>query len=147
MKAIPRAARGIRRAALTLRPLRRGGALAQPAGDTADLKTTFVQRLDGAHTGDDAGDRVANAGDVNRDGREDLIVGAYTADAGGREDAGAAYLVTSSDAQAGQARLGRAGVVEIRGGRKERPHRPDGGRASATSTATGGPTRRSAATA
>lgn len=94
------------------------GALAQSTGDTVDLRTTFVQRLDGAHTGDDTGDRVANAGDVNRDGREDLVIGAYTADAGGREDAGAAYLVRSSDAK--RVKLGSrgAGIVEIRGGRK-----------------------------
>jgi len=92
-------------------------ALAEPAGDTVDLKTTYLQRLDGAHAGDDAGDRVANAGDVNRDGREDVIVGAYTADAGGRKDAGAAYLVRSSGARKVTLGSGARGVVELRGGR------------------------------
>lgn len=113
----PRAAASA--AALTLVLCSAGGALAESAGDTADLKTTFVQRIDGAHTGDDAGDRVANAGDVNRDGREDILVGAYTADPGGRENAGAAYLVTSSDARTVKLGSGAAGVVELRGGRKD----------------------------
>ncbi len=133
-------------AALTLLLCGAGAALAQSTGDTADLKTTFVQRLDGAHTGDDAGDRVANAGDVNRDGREDLIVGAYTADAGGRKDAGAAYLVTASNAR--KVKLGSGGArASSRSAAAARATRS--GRwspASATSTATGAPTRPSAAT-
>jgi hypothetical protein len=105
-------------AALTLALCGAGAAFAQSTGGTADLKTTYVQRLDGAHAGDDAGDRVAGAGDVNRDGREDLIIGAHSANAGGREEAGAAYLVTSPAAR--RVKLGSdvAGVVEIRGGRK-----------------------------
>ncbi len=114
---LPRPAASV--AALTLLLCCAAGAFAQAAGDTVDLKTTVVQRLDGAHTGDDTGDRVANAGDVNRDGREDLVIGAYTANAGGREDAGAAYLVTSSNARRVKLGSGAAGVVEIRGGRTE----------------------------
>ena len=117
MKAIPPPAAAV--AALTLALCGATGALAQSTGDTVDLKTTYVQRLDGARAGDDTGDRVANAGDVNRDGREDLIVGAYTADAGGREDAGAAYLVTSSNAKRVTLATGARNVVEIRGGRKK----------------------------
>jgi hypothetical protein len=105
-------------AALAVLFLGIGSALAQSVGDTVDLKSTFVQRIDGAHTGDDAGDRVARAGDVNGDGREDVILGAYTADAGGRVNAGAAYLVTSP-ARTVKLGSGAAGVVEIRGGRTE----------------------------
>jgi hypothetical protein len=117
MKAIsPRPAASV--AALTLLLCAAGSALAQPAGDTTDLKSTFVQRLDGAHTGDDAGDRVADAGDVNRDGRDDVIVGAYTADAGHRKDAGAAYLVRSSPARKVSLAAGTPGIVEIRGAHK-----------------------------
>ena len=96
-----------------------GAALAQSTGDTTDLRTTYVQRIDGAHTGDDAGDRVASAGDINRDGREDLVIGAFSADPGGRESAGAAYIVRSSAAR--RVKLGSgagSGIVELRGGRK-----------------------------
>lgn len=50
----------------------------------------FVVR--GAAPGDQAGYNVANAGDVNGDGIDDLILGAPTHDAGGN-NAGAAYVV------------------------------------------------------
>jgi hypothetical protein len=117
MKAIsPRPAASV--AALTLLLCAAGSALAQPAGDTTDLKTTYVQRLDGAAAGDDAGDRVSNAGDVNHDGREDLIIGAYTADGGLREDSGVAYLVRSAPAKRVKLGSGAPGIVEIRGGHK-----------------------------
>ena len=105
--------------ALTLVLAGAGAALAQSTGDTTDLRTGYVQRIDGAHTGDDAGDRVASAGDINRDGREDLVVGAFSADPGGRESAGAAYIVRSSAAR--RVKLGTrggSGIVELRGGRK-----------------------------
>ena len=39
------------------------------------LATTEIHRLDGSHTGDDAGFAVAGAGDVNNDGFPDVIVG------------------------------------------------------------------------
>jgi hypothetical protein len=119
MKAIsPRAAASV--AALTLVLSGAGAAAgAQSTADTTDLKTTFVQRLDGAHTGDDAGDRVANAGDVNRDGRDDVIIGAYTADANGRENAGTAYLVRSSPSKRVKLGTDSAGVVEFRGAHKD----------------------------
>ena len=41
---------------------------------------------------DQAGHRVANAGDVNNDGRPDYMIGAYT-DASGGQDAGAVFLM------------------------------------------------------
>jgi hypothetical protein len=47
----------------------------------------------GEHPGDLAGASVAAAGDVNGDGRADVIVGAPLADVDGRTDAGAAYVV------------------------------------------------------
>jgi len=49
--------------------------------------------LAGEHRSDQAGASVARAGDVNGDGRGDLIVGAPKADPRGRRDAGSAYVV------------------------------------------------------
>ena len=49
-------------------------------------------RITGEEAGDLAGISVSSAGDVNGDGVDDLLVGAYVNDAGGT-DAGAAYVV------------------------------------------------------
>ncbi len=46
----------------------------------------------GAAAGDRLGTSVASAGDLDRDGRSDLILGAPLADGEGGEDAGAAYV-------------------------------------------------------
>ena len=50
-------------------------------------------RIDGARAGDLAGASVAALGDVNFDGRADLLVGAEQADNNGRKDSGSAYVV------------------------------------------------------
>src|SRR5439155_15100324 len=50
-------------------------------------------RVDGAATGDRLGTAVAAAGDVNADGRDDVLVGAPGASPLGRSGAGAAYVV------------------------------------------------------
>jgi len=50
-------------------------------------------RVDGAEAGGLAGRAVAAAGDVNADGRPDLLIGAYLADGPGGIDSGAAYVV------------------------------------------------------
>jgi len=50
-------------------------------------------RIDGAKAGDASGFSVSSAGDVNGDGYDDLIVGAFGADPGGHQIAGAAYVV------------------------------------------------------
>jgi hypothetical protein len=45
---------------------------------------------------DNAGNSVADAGDVNKDGYQDILVGAYLADLPGKADVGAVYLVFGS---------------------------------------------------
>jgi hypothetical protein len=50
----------------------------------------------GSAAGDNAGWSVAGAGDVNKDGYEDVLMGALNADIGSKVDAGAVYLVFGS---------------------------------------------------
>ena len=50
-------------------------------------------RIDGMTTGDNAGRRVAGGGDVNGDGLDDVVIGAYRADPGGVNAAGESYVV------------------------------------------------------
>ncbi|HEU0304597.1 MAG TPA: integrin alpha [Gaiellaceae bacterium] len=50
-------------------------------------------RIDGAAAGDLAGVAVAGLGDVNWDGRADVLVGAEQADNNGLEDSGSVYVV------------------------------------------------------
>src|SRR5215211_1460973 len=67
-------------------------------------------RIDGAEEGDTAGYAVAGTGDVNGDGRADVVVGAPGAEANDREDAGAAYVVFGgSSAHVDLGSLGRRG--------------------------------------
>jgi hypothetical protein len=54
--------------------------------------------LNGASANDEAGRSVSAGGDVNGDGIDDLIIGAYRADPNGSE-AGRAYVVFGSDSQ------------------------------------------------
>ena len=60
--------------------------------DLSTLDGTNGFRLHGAAPGDLTGVSVSGAGDVNGDGFEDLIIGAYAADQNGY-DSGAAYVV------------------------------------------------------
>jgi len=53
-------------------------------------------RIDGAATYDDSGRSVAGAGDVNGDGKDDVIIGAPNADNNGRENSGSSYVVYGS---------------------------------------------------
>jgi hypothetical protein len=52
-------------------------------------------KINGATAGDEAGNSVSGAGDVNHDGFSDVIVGAYNYDgpAGDRSNCGAAYVI------------------------------------------------------
>ena len=49
-------------------------------------------RIDGANRGDQSGASVSSAGDVNGDGYDDLIIGAYRANNNG-DDSGSSYVV------------------------------------------------------
>ncbi|MGH2747302.1 MAG: integrin alpha [Actinomycetota bacterium] len=62
---------------------------------TVNLKRIgfFGYRVQGAAAGDRAGFSVANAGDVNGDGRTDLLVGAPGASNNDRVESGSAYVV------------------------------------------------------
>jgi hypothetical protein len=62
------------------------------SGATGDL----VRRFDGESPGDFFGSAVAGAGDVNADGRADVLIGAARSDAAG-VDAGRAYLYSGAD--------------------------------------------------
>ncbi len=61
--------------------------------DLGSLNGTNGFRLDGVAGDDRSGWSVAGAGDVNGDGHDDLIIGAFGADPGGQSEAGASYVV------------------------------------------------------
>jgi hypothetical protein len=72
------------------------GAPVMPFGAVFNLTTLNGLnglRLDGATAGDRAGFSVGAVGDINGDGLADVVIGAYTADPGGRSSAGSAYVV------------------------------------------------------
>jgi hypothetical protein len=68
-------------------------------------------RIDGAAAGDATGTSVAGIGDINGDGRPDLLIGAPGADPAGRLGAGSAYVIFGGASTSGidLAALGTAG--------------------------------------
>ena len=88
-----------------------GGASAPGTGGVLDLSALdgtngFI--LTGIDTGDQSGTSVSSAGDVNGDGYDDLIIGAYWADPNGDNRAGETYLVYG-----GASAPGEEGVLDL----------------------------------
>ena len=75
----------------------------QVAADTTavDLLTGANVHIDGAAGGDLSGFSVAGAGDVNGDGRADVIIGARAADNNSRTESGSSYVVFGQPSLAG----------------------------------------------
>ena len=63
--------------------------------------------LNGIDAGDASGSSVSNAGDINGDGIDDLIIGASRADPHGNERAGESYVVF------GGSNVGSSGTIEL----------------------------------
>jgi hypothetical protein len=86
----------------------------RPGLDAIDLAAlgTSGFRIDGAAY-DEAGTSVAGAGDVNGDGRDDVIVGAPGSNRNSRRDAGAAFVVFGK-ASSGAVRLSALGKQGFR---------------------------------
>ena len=78
---------------------------------SVDLSTQANVVFRGAGAGDQAGTAVAPAGDINGDGRTDVVIGAPGADDNGRQDSGTAYVVfgATSPAEIDLATLGGHG--------------------------------------
>jgi hypothetical protein len=66
-------------------------------------------KLTGAVSGDYSGHSVSGAGDVNKDGFADFIIGAYSANPGGRTGAGESYLIYGSASLSTTIDLGNLG--------------------------------------
>jgi len=64
----------------------------EPVVQLSSLNGSTGFRLDGETTGDRSGRSVSAAGDVNGDGIDDLVIGAYFADING-SDSGSSYVV------------------------------------------------------
>jgi hypothetical protein len=61
--------------------------------DLTTLTGTNGFVIEGLAADDRLGTSVSNAGDLNGDGKDDIVLGANAVDAGGRADAGAAYVI------------------------------------------------------
>jgi VCBS repeat-containing protein len=78
---------------ITNSPQQLGAPDTSPVIDLADLDASIGFVIPGLEAGDLAGRSVSSGGDVNGDGFDDLIIGAYGADPGGKNFAGTSYVV------------------------------------------------------
>ncbi len=90
-----------------------GGASAPGTGGVLDLSMLngsngFI--LNGIDGNDRSGRFVSSAGDVNGDGYDDLIIGAWRADPNGNDDAGETYVIYG-----GASAPGTGGVLDLSG--------------------------------
>ena len=68
--------------------------------DLSELDGSDGFRIDGENRRDFSGYSVSSAGDINGDGYDDIIIGAYEADSNGRYNNGASYVVFGNDEDA-----------------------------------------------
>ena len=88
-----------------------GGANAPGTGgvlDLSDLDGSNGFTLTGIDAGDNSGQSVSSAGDINGDGYDDLIIGARNADPNGDSEAGETYVVYG-----GASAPGTGGVLDL----------------------------------
>lgn len=84
--------------------------------DLSTLDGAGGLRLDGVEADGRSGHAADAAGDVNGDGFDDLVIGAYLEDADGKLNAGASYVVFGFDPEGGAQRLvGTPGADQIFG--------------------------------
>jgi hypothetical protein len=72
-------------------------------------------RLDGIDASDFSGASVSSAGDVDGDGKDDIIIGAWLGDVGANTDAGETYLISGHtiDQAADGIGVANAGVIDL----------------------------------
>ncbi len=75
------------------------GAASQANLDLAAMTTSQGFRIDGAAANDQLGSSVSGAGDINGDGRDDVIVGAPGADSNSRTNSGSSYVIYGAASQ------------------------------------------------
>ena len=86
------------------------GSAAVFLGGAAGLSSVPVRVLEGVADGDHFGQSVASAGDVNRDGRADVIVGAYGRSSG---VAASVYLADETGLPSAPHRVFQGGAIDL----------------------------------